>query len=234
MAATPTESSATAHSNGGGALAETVLSSPERGQGYFYPATAPGAALGLFGFGFGLLLLASIEAEWVRLTAIGIVIPVAFGLSALCELVGGLWDFRAGNMFGGLWQVAFAGFWLSLGLILNTYAPNIIKVAGPSGFTDAFAAYLFIWAAVTCYMTVAAYFVARPAFIAFLLLVAVFFILGLANLAAPGNTADTLRQIGGYVGIVDALVALYVSAVLVINTTSGRNLLPLWPYPYRS
>lgn len=233
MAATPTEGS-TPQVSGGGALDEAVLSSPERGTGYYFPATASGTALGLFGFGFGLLLLAMVEAEWIRLTAIVIIIPVAFGLSALCELVGGLWDFRGGNLFGGVWQVAFAGFWLSLGLILNTYAPVLVKVAGPSGFTDAFAAYLFIWAAVTAYLTVAAYYIARPAFIAFFLLIFVFLILGFANLAAPGNGADTLRQIGGYLGIVDALVALYVSAVLVINTTSGKSLLPLWPYPYRS
>jgi succinate-acetate transporter protein len=103
---------------------------------------------------------------------------------------------------------------------------------GAGGFLDAFGTYLLLWAIVSGYCTIAAYFVARPAFLAFLLLTIVFILLGISNIIAPDSPTVGLRKIGGYIGLVDALIAFYISAALLINTTSGKPLLPLWPYPY--
>ncbi len=219
--------------DGASALAERVLSTPEHGSGYFFPATSSGTPLALAGFAFSLALLSIVNTEWINLTSLGILLPVAFSYGTLALVLGGLWEFRANNLFGATWTISYGSFWLSLALLLQFFAGGIVSATGPEGFLDAFAAYLVLWGIFSGYMTVAAWYVARPAFLAFLLLAAVFFILAVANFYAPGDFANNLRKAGGYVGIVDAAVAWYVSAALVINVTSGRTLLPLWPYTRR-
>jgi uncharacterized protein len=225
--------SAQAPSDGAGetvaVLAEQILKRSTHGSTYFYPSTSTGTPLALIGFSFGLALLSVIQAGWLNSKTLGMVIPVAFGFSALATIVGGLWEFRAGNLFGSVWEVSYGGFWLSLGLILNTYGAQVTKAAGPVAFREAFGTYLLLLAIMTVVMAVAAYFVAAPAFVAFVLLVALEVILGFGQIYGNSNVI----KVGAYVGLVDAAVALYVAAVILINTTAGEPLLPLWAYPYR-
>lgn len=213
--------------DGAGALADRVLTAPERGSGYFFPATAGGTAVWVIGFAFSLALLSLANAEWINLTAAGIIVPVAYAFGALGMILGGLWDFRANNLFGAVAGVGYGAFWFSLALLLQFFAGGIVEATGAAGFADAVGAYQLLWALFTACLMVAARFVAKTVFVVFALLVVVFVLLGLSNLFAPGDAADALRKAGGYVGLVDAALAWYVFAVLVINTTAGRNVLPL-------
>lgn len=216
-----------------GALSRRVLDSPEGGCGVFFAPIASGQPLALVGFGFALGMLSLINAEIVSLNALGFMIAVALSIGSLALIIGGIVDFRGNNLFGGTWALAYGCFWISAGLILLVVGPQVTEQAGAAGFADAFGAYLLIWAVFTGYMTVAAYHVAGPAFLAFLLLTLVFVLLGLSNTSAPGDLSDTLRTVGGYAGIITALLAWYLAAALTINTTAGRDVLPIWPYPYR-
>ncbi len=216
-----------------GALSRRVLDSPQGGSGVFFAPTASGQPLALAGFGFALGMLSLINAEVVTLNAAGFMIAVALSVGSLALIIGGVADFRGNNLFGATWALAYGCFWISAGLVLLLVGPRVTEQAGAAGFADAFGAYLLLWAVFTGFMTVAAYHVARPAFLAFLLLTLVFVLLGVSNTSAPGALSDTLRTLGGYAGIVDALLAWYLAAALTINTTAGRNLLPIWPYPYR-
>ncbi len=220
--------------SGDAALAQRVLNAPEHGKDYFFPSTASGQPLALAGFALTLALLSLGNAEWIKLSALGIVVPVALGYGAIALILAGLWDFRGNNLFGAMWAVSFGCFWISLALLIQFFGPRIAVSAGAGGYADAFGAYLILWGIFTAYMTVGAYFIAKPAFVAFLLLAVVFFVLGISNLIAPGGASDGLRKLGGYIGIVDAAVAWYLSAALVINSTSGRQMLPIWPYTPRS
>lgn len=223
-----------AHTNGGAAtLADHVLKDATHGSGYFYPATAAGTPLALIGFATSLALLSMGNAEWYSLGALLIVAPVAFGFGAVAMILAGMWDFRGGNALAAMWETAFGCFWLSIGLQLSVFGDDIVAAAGAAGAADAFGSYLLLWAVITAGLTAGMYFVARPAFIAFALLTCVFLLLGFANMSAPGDTADTLRQIGGWVGIVNALVAFYLSFALMINGAAGRQIAPVWPYPYK-
>ena len=206
-------------------------SETEGGPAYF-PASASGQAIALTGFGFALGMLSMINAEWVTLGAIGFMVAVTFSIGSVALIVGGLWDFRANNLFGATWAIAFGAFWISVGLILQFVGGGVVEAAGPEGFADAFGAYLLLWAGFTAFMAVASWFVARAAFAIFAVLVVVFVLLGIANTSAPGSLSDTLREIGGYVGLLDAALAWYLAAALVINVTADRQILPIWPYPY--
>ncbi len=206
-------------------------SETEGGPAYF-PASASGQAIALTGFGFALGMLSMINAEWVTLGAIGFMVAVTFSIGSIALIIGGLWDFRANNLFGATWAIAFGAFWISVGLILQFVGGGVVEATSPEGFGDAFGAYLLLWAGFTAFMTVASWFVARAAFAIFAVLVVVFLLLGIANTAAPGSLSDTLREIGGYVGLLDAALAWYLAAALVINVTADRQILPIWPYPY--
>jgi len=222
-----TQEPTTMRTEGVAALADRVLTAPERGSGYFFPTAAGGTAVWVIGFAFSLALLSLANAEWINLTALGIIVPVAYAVGALGMIIGSLWEFRANNLFGAVAGVGYGAFWLSLALLLQFFAGGIVEATGAAGFADAVGAYQLLWALFTVCLLVAAWFVGRTVFVVFALLVAVFVLLALSNFSAPGDTADALRKFGGYVGLVDAAVAWYVFTVLVVNTTAGRNVLPL-------
>ena len=106
--------------------------------------------------------------------------PVAFGTGALGMLVGGIVEFRNGNLFGATFGVAYACFLFTTPMILRWFAPEIAldRVAGVGGFGDSFGAYLLVWAVFTAFLTFGAYYVNLPAFLAFLLLVIVYVLVG--------------------------------------------------------
>jgi succinate-acetate transporter protein len=216
--------------NGGSALADTVLTSADHGRGYFYPATASGTPLALLSFGVTLAILSMGNAEWYSVSALGIAVPASLSLGALGLLIAGLWDFRGGNAFAATWEITYGCFWVFVGLFLGVFGPGVAAAAGPAGASDAFGAYMFIWAVVTFGFTIGTYFVARPAFIAYALTTVVFLALGFSNVSAPGDMSDNLRQLAGYAGILAALTVIYLSFALTLNDLLGRQVLPIWPY----
>lgn len=210
-------------------LAGQVLKAPGGGSGYFYAPTAGGFPLSLMAFAFSLGLLSIANAEWINVTAIGIIIPIAYSYGAIGLIIGGLWDFRANNLLGAVAGISYGTFWISLALILQFFGDDVAKATGPEGFFDAFGSYLVLWAIFTLLLAAAAYYVAWWPFVMLLGLALVFGLLGIANLVAPGDAADDLRRAGGYAGIVDAAMAWYLAAALLVNTTTGRYLLPIFP-----
>ena len=214
-------------------LAQHVLNGPQHGSEYLYPATASGQPLALAGFGLSLAMLSVINAGWVTGNSLGFVVVAAWSFGSVAMIVAGIWDFRANNLFGAMWAIAYGCFWISIGLVLQFVGPSVTTAAGTDGFGDAFGTYLVLWGIFTAYMTVCAYFTAGPAFVAFLLTAVVFVVVGASYINSPSDLSDSLLKVGGYVGIVDAAVAWYLSAALVINATAGRPLLRFWPYPYR-
>jgi uncharacterized protein len=230
--AVPQAAPSDAQHNGGAALAEAVLSGPDRGRGYFYPATAGGTPLALLAFGSTLAILSMGNAEWFPLQALGITASAAISMGAIGLLIAGLWDFRGNNAFAATWEITYGAFWVFVGVFLGTGIGARAAQAAGASIGKAFGAYLFVWAIITLGFTVGTWFIARPAFIAFGLTTVVFLLLGFSNISDPGNTADTLRQAGGWVGIVVSIVVLYLAFALILNDHIGRQVLPIWPYPY--
>ncbi|MGH2967747.1 MAG: acetate uptake transporter [Solirubrobacteraceae bacterium] len=211
--------------------ADTGASSAGQGAGAFAPEQGVGVPLAVGSFGFAVLVLGLANAEVFTPAAVGIFVPVAMATGALGLLVGGLWEFRANNIFGGTFAVFYAGFLLTTALILRYFSPGIIDSAGDGGFGDAFGAWLLLWGVFTTLLSVGAYHINMPAFLAFVLLAIPYFLLGFANIIGPGDTADLLTQAGGWTLIIDGIVAWYLSWALAVNPLIGDRL-PLWPYPY--
>jgi succinate-acetate transporter protein len=197
----------------------------------YFQEAASGVPIAVIGFGFSVIALSLANAEIVKLEA-NLFVPVAFGTGALGMLVGGLWEFRNGNLFGATFAVAYACFLFTTALMLRWFAPEIAaeEVAGVSGFGDAFGAYLILWAVITALFAYGAYYINMPAFLAFVLLAVVYLLVAIVNISQPET--NTLLNIAGWLGILDGLCAWWVGMGLTLNTMGPAPRIPLIPYPY--
>jgi uncharacterized protein len=91
--------------------------------------------------------------------------------------------------------------------------------------------YLYAWAIFTAYMFIAALRTTGAVALVFLLLAITFFILaiGNANLAGTHSAINGTIKLGGWVGMVTAIIAWYASFAAVINSTFGRVVAPVVP-----
>jgi len=197
----------------------------------FAPEAGIGVSLAVGSFGFSVLVLGLADARIFTPNAIGIFAPVAMATGALGLFIGGLWEFRANNIFGGTFALFYAGFLLTTGLILKVFAPAIVDAAGAGGFGDAFGEWLILWGIFTTLLSVGAWYINMPAFLAFTLLEIPYFLLGIAGIVSPGDLNEVLTKAGGWFLIADGATAWYLSWALAVNPLMG-NKLPLWPYPY--
>ena len=116
-------------------------------------------------------------------------------------------------------------------LILRWFAGDIITLAGALAFGDAFGSWLLLWGVFTVLLSLGAYYINLPAFLAFVLLAAAYFVLGFANIMNPSDTVTFLTKLGGWVLIADGICAWYLSWAASLNSLVPDKL-PLWPYPY--
>lgn len=211
-------------------MSTTTADAPER-ERPFAPQPGIGVSLAVGAFGFSVLVLGLANARWFTPDAVGIFVPVALGTGAVGLFIGGVLEFRANNIFGGTFALFYSSFLLTTGLMLQIFSPGIIDAAGEGGFADAFGAWLLLWAIFTTMLSVGAWYINLPAFLAFTLLETAYLLLGLANIIGPGDASDALTRAGGWVLIFDGATAWYLSWALAVNPLMGDRL-PLWPYPY--
>jgi uncharacterized protein len=194
------------------------------------PAVADPAPLGLAAFATTTFILSMINANFVGggvPTAAGIVAGMAFAYGGISQFAAGLWEFRNGNTFGATAFCSFGMFWLSFYLLLHVTASALPKTEADS----AIGLYLWAWAVFTGYMWVASLRTTAAVSAVFILLTITFIFLGIGNSALAGTThaTNSAIKIGGYLGLVTAVVAWYASAAGVINDTWGRTVLPVFP-----
>lgn len=174
--------------------------------------------LGLASFGISALVLSSVMSGLIDPLATPAVLSLALALGFTTELIAGIIHFQRGETFPGLVFTAYAGFWLSYALLVQFYGPMV--TADTAAITGMF---LLAWAIFSSYMLLAAVRTNLTTIVIFALLCAVFY------LAAFGAFLESagLGHAAGFILIVDALVALYASAAIIVNTTWERTVLPV-------
>lgn len=182
------------------------------------PAPAPIAdptALGLASFAIALFVLSTVNAGWQALTS-GFT-PTAILVGGVGLFLAGIWAFRAANAFVVTAFVGYGLFWLSVGTFF-LIPPGVLGVTENLNTSLGFT--LLAWTIFTLYMWVASFKTNVALIVLFTILLAVFVLLTLGFLLGVSG----LITIGGYLGIIDALVGFYISAAGVIGTTFGRSL----------
>jgi len=179
------------------------------------------APLGLAAFALTTFVLSMFNAGLVGAGGEPVVFGLALAYGGLAQLLAGMWEFRTGNTFGAVAFCSYGAFWLSFWAFVQFYEAKI--PAADAG--HAVGLYLIAWGIFTAYMFIASLRTTAAVAAVFILLAITFFVLGIGNSGASTGTI----KLGGYIGLVTALVAWYASFAVVTNSTFGRTVLPVRP-----
>jgi uncharacterized protein len=185
------------------------------------PVTVPTAEiadpgpLGLAGFAMTTFFLSSFNAGLIT-GGESAILGLALAYGGVAQLLAGMWEFRKGNTFGALAFSSFGAFWISFWALLS-----FAKDATPHSI----GLFLLGWTIFTVYMTVAAVRTTGAILAVFLFLSLTFLFL---TIGALGESTG-MTKVGGWLGLVTALVAWYASFAGVTNATWKRTVLPTWP-----
>ena len=206
------------------------------------PAADP-APLGLAAFALTTFLLSAANAHWMTTATGDAWLGFAFAYGGLAQFAAGMWEFRNRNVFGATAFGTYGAFWLGIGLWALLVAPPPTPPAGTSPAAAAVLAnahaaatgkdlgwILLAFAIFNTYMLLWSTLLNWAIFGVFLTLEATEIVLFIGNFAANAN----IVKVGGYVGVLTALVAWYASAAIVVNTMRGGAPTlpvgkPLWP-----
>ena len=181
------------------------------------PPLANPAALGLGGFALTTFVLSTHNAGLApNLTWVGL----AFFYGGLAQFTAGMWGFKTGNTFGATAFSTYGAFWMSLAtfvvLLLAGKVPVSEELTDLGWFLLAFAifnTYMMVW---SMRLNMATFLVFLTLEITEILLFIGFF-----------GKSTGMIQLGGYAGIVTALVAWYASAAVVANSMRAQPILPV-------
>ncbi|HEX6123325.1 MAG TPA: GPR1/FUN34/YaaH family transporter [Ktedonobacterales bacterium] len=188
--------------------------------------------LGLAAFASVAFTIGTVYAGWFGLASAFVAIPLAFIYGGIGMFLAGMWAFRRGNVLAAtaLTTIScFFGSWAILELmILNRVVPIAIIGGAPMlgiATGPAYVAGIFVltfWVIVG-YLGIAALGENRLLAGVLLLLSFAFLCLGVGFWVGGHNW---LLAIGGYALIVSALMAALMSAIIVLNSAMGREVLP--------
>ncbi|MFC5139558.1 acetate uptake transporter [Actinomycetospora rhizophila] len=206
----------------------TVRTTPERA-----PAPAdttqniadPGP-LGLAAFALTTFVLSLFNAGLAPEALEPAVLPLALFYGGIAQFVAGLWEFRKANTFGATAFCSYGAFWLAFAAYVQFIEPEMEASGVPeASITTATGIFLVGWAIFTLYMLIASLRTTSALVGVFATLFLTFALLAVGDLTG----ADAIATVGGFVGLLSALIAWYASAAVVTNATWGRTVLPVGP-----
>jgi succinate-acetate transporter protein len=171
--------------------------------------------LGLSAFATTTFVLSCVNAGLAPKAVEPIVLPLALFYGGLVQLLAGMWEFRRANTFGAVAFTSYGAFWLSFVGYIKFIAPAL-STADAGAATGLF---LLAWAIFTAYLTVASFRVSGTVAAVFVTLLATFIMLTIG--AYTG--ALEINQLGGYFGILTAVLAWYASFTGITNVTPAHT-----------
>ena len=175
------------------------------------------APLGLFGFGITTTLLSLHNVGVIELSMV--ILATAICLGGLAQAIAGIFEMQFKNTFGATAFIAFGFFWIAFAMIQLLPAIGSVKAADPVsvGF------FLLLFGCFTSFMFISALKHAKILQFLFGLVSIVFFILA----AADFTGIAILVTIGGALGILLGLAAIYASVGQVINNDWDKDIFKL-------
>jgi succinate-acetate transporter protein len=171
--------------------------------------------LGLAAFALTTFLLSAVNAHWTNGNSAGTAfLGYALAYGGIIQLLAGMWEFRRVNVFASTAFSSYGGFWIGLFVW--------IRVA-PAASGHDLGWILLAFAIFNTYMLLMATQVNMAVFLVFLTLELTEIFLFIGNFTSSAG----LSQVGGYIGVVTALVAWYTSAAGVSAGIGGKILLPV-------
>lgn len=186
------------------------------------PIADPGP-LGLSAFALTTFVLSVVNAGLIKETNTPIVIGLAFFYGGIAQLLAGMWEFRNGNTFGATAFSSYGAFWLSFAALL---IPGFGVVLEKTEANTAIGVYLLAWTIITGLLMLGSFRINGALSAVFVLLFVTFLLLTLGKLTGTSSFGN----IGGWVGILTAIVAWYTALAGILRDVSkGRVMLPVFP-----
>ncbi len=205
----------------------------EHAEAEVHAAVANPAPLGLSAFALTTFVLSCSNAGFI-FTKVGagaaMVVGLALFYGGVVQLVAGIQEFRAGNTFGATAFCSYAGFWLALGVVLLPPSGLQAALMKEATIAPALGVFLLGWTIFTLLR-----------FLGTLrsngALMAVFGVLFLAFLSltigwlvnASGGFGNTWIALGGWLGIITALLAWYTALAGILASGKSAFTLPVFP-----
>lgn len=182
--------------------------------------------LGLAAFALTTFVLSLFNAGLAPEALEPAVLPLALFYGGIAQFVAGLWEFRKANTFGATAFCSYGAFWLAFAAYVQFIEPEMEASGVPeASITTATGIFLVGWAIFTLYMLIASLRTTSALVGVFATLFLTFALLAVGDLTG----ADAIATVGGFVGLLSALIAWYASAAVVTNATWGRTVLPVGP-----
>lgn len=178
--------------------------------------------LGLACFALTTFVLSCLNAGLLPAT----VKPVVFGLALFyggaVQVIAGVVEYFKGNAFGGLAFSSYGAFWMAF-----WYLSTQTEFAGAekSDVAHAVGLFLLAWTIFTVYMFAVSFRTTLALVLTFGFLTTAFVALTVGDLAESSSAT----QLGGWLGIITALLAWYASFAGLMNATAGRAVIPVRP-----
>lgn len=177
--------------------------------------------LGLAAFAMTTFVLSVFNAGILPHSLEPSVLGLALFYGGGAQFFAGMWEFRKGNTFGALAFSSFGAFWLSFWFYVARIAPSL----PPADAHKATGLFLLGWTIFTAYMTIASLRTTGAIAAVFVALTLTFLFLTIGAFA----DASGITKVGGYLGLLTALLAWYASFAGVTNSTFRRAMVPTFP-----
>ncbi|SHE60250.1 hypothetical protein SAMN02745225_01094 [Ferrithrix thermotolerans DSM 19514] len=185
-------------------------------------ATADPTPLGLAAFAMTTFVLSVFNAQLLPGKLVLVVLPLALFYGGLSQLLAGMWEFKRANTFGALAFTSYGAFWMAFA----AYVHFIAGVLPPAIAYKATGIFLLAWTIFTFYMTIASFGVSGIVAAIFVALALTFLVLTIGTF----GSSIAITKIGGYLGILTAILAWYGSFAGVTNATFGKTILPTFAF----
>jgi uncharacterized protein len=193
------------------------------------------APLGLAAFALTTFLLSASNAGWMSHATGAAFLGYAFAYGGLCQLLAGMWEFRNRNVFGATAFSSYGGFWIGLALWVKLVKLPALAAAKPLTLAATVSALnhdvgwiLLAFFIFNTYMLVMSTQLNVAVFGVFLTLGLTEIVLAIGQFNAGSAVLPTgTIKVGGYIGLLTALVAWYTSMAGVAGGMGGRLRLPV-------
>jgi len=139
-------------------------------------------------------------------------------------LCAGMWEFRTGNTFGATAFSSYGAFWIALGFSLMPLfgGKSVVDLAGGA---TALGVFLLGWTIFTAIMLLGTFKLNGALIAVFFFLTLTFLFLTIGALGA----ASGMTTLGGWLGLVTAVLAWYTALAQVLSATNSAIRLPIFP-----
>ena len=189
-------------------------------------AIADPGPLGLAGFALTTAALSCANAGIIPASLGDTWLTLALVYGGSIQIMAGMWEYKKNNTFGATAFSSYGAFWVALAALVLMVGGKLISFGKDNAdLGTAIGIYLLLWTIFTVYLWIASFGISNGLATLFTLLLITFILLDVGNLGGGSG----MVQVGGWFGILTALMAWYLSAAGVLNPMFKKVVLPVGP-----